>query len=726
MTSCIDKYENIPKYQRPEWLTGKLYTQISNQDNMGMFTQMLIDTKYDEIIDKTGTYAAFVPNDDAMSAYLNKNGYSSVEDIPLEIKEGLVKFHILQMPWNSEQLQSLSSQGWISADNITNDEPTAFKRRTLYKEPNKTYHIKNYNDGDLRLEMIVPESGIDRTVFNDENKQVPLFFDDFLTAAGISGDDYTFYFGRAYEPGNIYYAKAKVLGDELFAENGFLYEIDSVVDVMPNAEEILKADNYSIFLDLINNFSLFSENADATNNQEGAQDGFDVGKLYNLATYLPINIYSEVVGSAKITLENNIGLIAPTNKAMEAFFDTYFKDIFSSWDDVSLSLKQLVLTTHMGYKALYEKDFKKGFFNYQGDEITYDNSKIIEKVYGSNCTFVGVNEVIKPQSFSKVSVPLWLDPAYYFFSIAFSKTDLSSVLTKKDADYSFFMIDDATFVRDSSLTYDQLAGSYSLYAFDHTQGKYVNLLKEDEFYSLRRRLYGHIGIEPILNNGATKEFIETIDGRHIQVYQESGLDMISGGQPAEYGFNSGRDTFITYSPYDSERFGVTNGHNYNCTGWLKFSQNRLYTLLDVSHKFVEILDGLGMADVDTKRTFFDDPSERYTLFLPSDDALTKARVDTLTDAKLRELVQFHIVRGDFIFTDGKARSGAYKTYNGKQLNISAEVDDIKILDQNGQLYTHVPYSNFANKIATATKNIDEEYYTTNVVVQPIDTVIFPY
>jgi len=80
-TSCEDKFEKIEKYQRPDRLQGKIYTLISNQENMSIFSQFMVDIGYDKVVDKTGTYAAFVPTDDVMKIYLmNKYGTINLPD----------------------------------------------------------------------------------------------------------------------------------------------------------------------------------------------------------------------------------------------------------------------------------------------------------------------------------------------------------------------------------------------------------------------------------------------------------------------------------------------------------------------------------------------------------------------------------------------------------------------------------------------------------------------
>lgn len=727
MTSCIDKYENMQKYQRPDVLDGKLFDLISNQDSIEMefFAQLLMDTGFDSLINKTGTYTVFAPNDNAMKTYLQKKyGTSNLDEIPLASKDSLVRFHILERPWNSEQLKSLSSKGWISPDDPSNNEPSAFKRTTLFKSDNKVYKVsRQFVDGDPIDVILTDGSGEDRIIYNDVNKYVPLFFDEFLSTADISGDDYTFYFDRPYEANEMYYANAKVLGDEQFAENGFLYEIDQVVEVMPNAEEILKSGPYSKFLRLIYDYADFSENTTATNNQVGADEGLEVPTLYNLTYTLPyIDIHNEIVGTSKNTVEDNLGFIVPTDQAMDKFFDSYFGGgVYNSWDAIPASLKEIIVGNHLGQRALYKKDLEGGFLNSLGDVVTYDPADINEKMYGSNCSFVGGDEVLVPLSFSKVSAPLLLDPRYSYFFAAMSQEELLSILKKSPATYSFFMKDDQSFVRDSSLLIEELYGRITLYTYDDDK----RLERIGSEYQLRRKLYGHIGIEPMLDNGATKQFIETIDGRHIQVYKRDGLDLISGGAPTQFGFGSSlSDTIYNqYSKYDAQEFGVTNGDNYTCDGWINFTTDNLRNIIEGT-KFYELLQRVGLDNSDNPGKL--DTKERYTLFLPSDAALELAQVDTLSDADLSSFLRFHFIVGDFIFTDGRAESRAYKTYNSQWMNISPEADNIKILDENGQLYTSIPYSEDANVIAAKAPNIKSTDIRTNVVVQPMDTVIYPY
>ena len=126
-----------------------------------------------------------------------------------------------------------------------------------------------------------------RRIITDSRKFVPLFYSEYFNIYDLNSSDYEFYFGRSFDGGSdIYYANAKIMGDEIFAENGFVYEIDRVVEPLKNAYEFLTSgenNQYSDFLNLVNKFPTFTFNEEKTNDQPGAQQGLAVDSLFNLS-----------------------------------------------------------------------------------------------------------------------------------------------------------------------------------------------------------------------------------------------------------------------------------------------------------------------------------------------------------------------------------------------------------------------------------------------------------
>jgi uncharacterized surface protein with fasciclin (FAS1) repeats len=725
-TSCEDKFEKIDKYQRPDWLQGKIYTQISSQANMSIFAQFMVDVGYDKVVDKTGTYAAFVPTDDVMKIYLmDKYGTSDPGAIDSTVKSDIVKYHIIPMPWSKDQLQSLSSRGWINLNDISNNKPTAYKRRTLLREPNRTYNIQRFLSGSNPFDIIVPDnapSSATRTVYTSSQKYVPFFFDGFMNAKGLSSADYSFYFNRPYEAGEVFFANSKMIGDDIFAENGFVYSIDQVAEPLKNAEQLLEDGPYAKFLQLIHNNPVFQFNQQATLAQEGASEGAEVKDLYNLSysSQFPINIHEELVGSSTSTVERHNGLFAPTDEAIDKLFDEYLKAWGNTWNSVPKNIQRLLVNTHMATEAVYQKDLNSGFYNAVGDIITNADFEIENVSYGSNSTFIGLKKAIVPRFFSSVTAPLLLDPAYNSFFGAYSSVNLLSAMKDPATDFSLFIIDNQSLSQDSSLFVTELPdGRYQIMAYDHQEEKLVNMLSGSYKSILTRKLYGQIGVQPILGQ-AKREFIETLDGRHIVVQN----DTVSGGVPSEFGFNSGRDTTVVFT--EIKNFPITNGHVYQCNGWMKFPVRNTYDYLR-NTKFLTLLNKVGLANVSNERLTFIDPTERYTIFVPSDAALNSIQVDTLSLDALKKLVSFHIVKGKLIFTDGRLPQNAYRTLDNQFINLNPQPDNLLILGKNNNvIYDKLVLSARSNLIGMHQQNISENYYLSNAVVHNIDTVIIPY
>ncbi|MDA3823871.1 MAG: fasciclin domain-containing protein, partial [Bacteroidales bacterium] len=134
---CVD--DRLEKYERPDWLAGKVFTQIADSAIFDTFKECLILTGYDTIINTSGSYTVFAPNNDAFDLYFQEHGYSTPSDIPMAELQQIVKYHIVQNPWTKEQLRSLDVWGWIDPTDETNDEPKGFKRETLLFDKNIKY-----------------------------------------------------------------------------------------------------------------------------------------------------------------------------------------------------------------------------------------------------------------------------------------------------------------------------------------------------------------------------------------------------------------------------------------------------------------------------------------------------------------------------------------------------------------------------------------------------------
>ncbi|MFW5872916.1 MAG: fasciclin domain-containing protein, partial [bacterium] len=202
---CYDQHKH-EKYQRPEWLPGKLYTTLLTQENLTLFSECLQRTGLDTILNTSGAWTVFAPTDEAMEEFLRKNQYADISDISLDELEKIARFHIVQNPWSLDQLQSLGAYGWRK-ENDKNWNSFAYKRQTILKKPVEKYWVKGSKD---KEGIVIDSLQADRykRVFVESRKYVPIFYDEYLEMNNLSSEDYSFYFDRVYEHGNIYYAGA--------------------------------------------------------------------------------------------------------------------------------------------------------------------------------------------------------------------------------------------------------------------------------------------------------------------------------------------------------------------------------------------------------------------------------------------------------------------------------------------------------------------------------------
>lgn len=567
-----DELTERDKYQRPDWLPGKLYTTVSVQDNLTMFTECLQLTGLDTILDVSGSWSIFAPSDEAMKQYLSENNYANISAIPLDELKKITKFHIVQFPWSLEQLKSLGVNGWKAVDD-GNSNPYAYKRETILKNPNERYWMKRGN----KKEVIAIDSSISgsyKMVFVQSRKYVPIFYDAYLTKNGITPEDYKFYFNRVYEPGNVYYAGARILIADIFAENGFVHVIDRVVKPMPNAKEILDKkmgnETYKLFLEMVYwYYPNFAPNMTATYNQPGARLGASVDTLWDLNySTLAFDLHKECFDVINQTLIRHNGLIAPTDETFRKFIDGTLteKSGFPHWPDykslptdiVDLIVAQNFMSSPIyPSKSQYQKIFK-GSSRYHQNE-----GSIIRKDFGSNCTFIGLGNYIPDKVFTSVTGPVFCRPAFSIFRRAMEYTGVYDVIANYKGKLYFFPITDFTLMADSSLLLnwiDKDKNTYNFMAYNRTMHK-MEVLSSS---TISNWLLNQIGTSTSSGN-ANKEIIKTLQGK-ILTWDHSN-NTIQGTFPSKFGYKG--DVPIICNPFPLDE-PTDNGKSLTVKGWFNF------------------------------------------------------------------------------------------------------------------------------------------------------------
>jgi uncharacterized surface protein with fasciclin (FAS1) repeats len=757
--SCKKDIEQEPQYKRPDWLAGKVYTQINAEDNLKTFAKCLKLVGYDVLLNTSGVYTVFAPDDSAFHQYfLDHPEYNNkVEDIPLFELARIVNSHIIIDPWSVQQLQQLDVYGWIDTTDENNNKPKGFKRETLQLDKDIKYGVvkEKFNDNNNLLDYtyykIVDtlQSTWHRRHATDAGKYASVFYKKYMDTYGLNSDDYKFYFNRPFEsPSDIYYMNGKIIKRDIFAENGFIHIIDKVIEPLQNAYEILNNKKntypYSKFLSLINSFPFFSFNSIKTYSQPGANEGQVVDSLFDISypglsfnilnekTTVPSDVSLPGVNDAAVRYQN--GLIAPNNDALNAFESKYLvgQNKWGSLNNTPPFIRAIIVNTYMCNSPIYPTSFKNGFLNEEQDLVKLDESTIIQKQFGSNSSFIGVNNAIVPRAFKSVAAPIFLDTRFLFSLIAIESTGLLSALKKPNIDYSFFIESDQNCRNDSSLIFRDLR-FMTFQRTLSTEAKQIFLSLED----VRTLFMNHIGTETP-KGIARKEFIRTLGGNYIVV--DNVTKIVSGTLPTTEGYNGSKIVDVIPSQITME---TDNGKTYEISNWFNFTAASIYSKLSSSSSFSSfhsLLKKAGLADTLHSSYTFLNNSNYYTVFAPTNSALWDYRADTITDKKrLKKFLMMHFIQREMIFTDGKKPSKYYQTLREDEKSTSTSTvftniyinpgtDVINIPDKNGGNYLSVTEAGTATNVITGymvtTSNpVPFPAYVANGVIHQISKVL---
>jgi uncharacterized surface protein with fasciclin (FAS1) repeats len=692
--SCEPEFD---KFKRPEWLSGKLYTQMKDSADLSLFTQCLELTEYDTIIDVSGSYTVFAPTNDAFQEYFQKNPtYNAVEEIPMEELTRLVKYHIVQNPWSKVQLRSLDVYGWIDTMDINNDKAKGFKRETLLLNQEMNVGVRRKGEREFQI-VDTLASPLNRKVVTDSRKYAPIFYKEYFDIYDLNSSDYAFYFGRPFESSNdIYFANAKIVGDEIFAENGFIYRVDQVVEPLKNGYEILSSEentgSYSDFLDLVNLFPDFNYNDELTMDQPGAEEGLKVDSLFDV-TYpeLLYSIHNERTRppSGTFGLPNNVtiryhyGLMAPTNEALAAFIAEYIDGPkqWGNFDRAPRNIKRMIVNTYMAPNPIYQTDLENRFYNGEMDLITVDEKDIIDKQFGSNASFFGLKKAIIPRAFSSITGPIYRQGGYSFIMNAIERSGLSSALKRQNQTYSFYVESDMELRQDSSLLFNPVTERFSLFQISGSTAQEFGVGLSD----LRTLILNQVGVEQP-NGVARKEFIKNMAGNYLIIDNETGV--VQGTNLTTDGYEGSRTVELIPKKISTN---ADNGVTYDVEDWFSFTASNVYSKISTSYSaFHDLLVQADLALPNEYRYTFLSESEIYTIFIPTQEAIENYDFSLLPKEELQKLLQLHFIQGKMIFTDGNAPSGYYETTRKDEKSTEFSTFFTKIYVDTGYDILHIP------------------------------------
>nr|MDA3818118.1 hypothetical protein [Prolixibacteraceae bacterium] len=387
--------------------------------------------------------------------------------------------------------------------------------------------------------------------------------------------------------------------------------------------------------------------------------------------------------------------------AFEQFLDEYVR-VDGGWGTLEFMprrIKRIIANSYMSENAIYGSDVQKGFYNGEEDIVTLDPSNIVEKQYGSNTTFIGINEPIIPRAFGGVTGPVYQKRGYSRFMNIIEYTGLGSALKRKDSDYAFFVMNDQNLERDSVMFYsyiDNQDGVTEIY-YGYEVGRQPRRY-DFGVDDLRIMLMNQVTIETPKGT-AQKEFLETLGGNHIIWNNKN--NSVSGTTQSYTAYRGGgeNDTITIHPEVISNN--ADNGMTYEVDALFKYLGGDLYgKLTENAPKFAELLVKADLANhqgAANQQIEFISMLDLTTVFAPTDSVLNVIQADTLQGDDLNQFLKMHFFLGDKVmFTDNKMLEGYYPSAYGTGTNetsiaiyLKPGPDYIEVLANDGSVFLHV-------------------------------------
>lgn len=122
-------------YEIPDWLRGNAWEVLDTGEH-GKFSIFLRGVElagFRPMMEGKGLLTVMAPNDEAFTAYLEENGYGSIDDMPIDEVKKLIGFHLLYYSYNKMKLENFRPEG-----DAATEEDVAIGAGLYYKHRTKS------------------------------------------------------------------------------------------------------------------------------------------------------------------------------------------------------------------------------------------------------------------------------------------------------------------------------------------------------------------------------------------------------------------------------------------------------------------------------------------------------------------------------------------------------------------------------------------------------------
>lgn len=406
LAGCQKDLEDHDSYKIPSWAHGNAYEVLQEKGNYTQFIKGVDLVGYSRVLKGKSIITVVAPDDDAFAAFLSSKGYASVEslyDAEPDFLRKLITYHIMYYAFDEQKMTNFRPN---EGDGATEEEV----------QKNAGYYYKHRTYCQDKTEM----HG-DTLVYHYE-RLLPVFSVEMFKAKGIEAQsNYNYFFPNSvWTADNTFNIANAALPQQesVVIDNGYLYYIDQVIEPLPTLYEVLAGnDRYSQFRNLFDLHSTYEQVDDETS--EGLGHIAYVhrhGSLPAIACEWPVTDYRRL---DKISFEG-YNLFAPSNRAMENFFTTYWTPGcgYESLDELDeLVMEYFIMQSFsydktLGYFIAFPEEIEAGkvLTTYQ-TPINIDTRKVTDRIMCTNGAFYGMDEMEIPSLFTCVAGPAFKNAA---------------------------------------------------------------------------------------------------------------------------------------------------------------------------------------------------------------------------------------------------------------------------------------------------------------------------
>lgn len=459
--SCneMDKYYDNDRHSTSVSV-GNAWDYLESRGNFTNFLRAAQRAGYEDLVRGKGLATIFAPDDEAFAKYLNRHGYSSVEEIPVEELQNMVTYHLLYYSFKSDDFMEYRPEGTNVEDDWIG---LYYKYRTRSRDA---------------AEMISDPSrdGALVKVFHQE-KYIPVFTPNLFNyynnngSSGSSGTaNYNYFFseygdnlwqGDSWAPGAEPYfrvANAGVKEYEIITDNGYLYVVDDVVEPLKTMYQTLAADDkYSIVTHIYDRFKSLNYDEVLSMNYNNRDSAF-VYKHNGLSSIAYERVGVSVIEGNTEAESYYLGplalgsytLFAPQNEAMQAFYDKYWAPYYGAdnWDSVRFTPLYVLMSELEARHRLLgqagpllpsEITAGNAVTNASNTRVTISPSDVQDRYLCSNGIVYGVSDLVSvPQYFYYVTAPAFVNPKYNMFMLLMAKSGVIDLYTAANQQFHAF------------------------------------------------------------------------------------------------------------------------------------------------------------------------------------------------------------------------------------------------------------------------------------------------